>query len=195
MRKICALVGALTIGLAGPAARAAVVYTENGFSFDLAPDANDEYVNSNPNFLAYCPDCSSSPNILTITRTDSQSFDLLSMKIAGFALTGWTVTAEDPLDTVLGTVTVLATTGGPSAAPSQPVGTGFAPTLYLVEHGGQNDCVCISDLNFQVGTSAGPMVTVLANSPSAVPEPRSFALLASGVVGLGLGLRRRSGLI
>lgn len=194
MRKALALAGALIVAMAAPAARAAVVYSADGFNFDLGPDSSDQFVNSTPSYLAYCPDCTASPNILTITRTDSQSFDLLSMRIAGFSLTGWTVTAEAPLGTVLGTVTVSATGGNPSAAPSQPVGTGFVSTLYLVEHGGETDCVCISDLDFRVGSAAGPTTTVLSNGPASVAEPGSFAVLVAGLVAAGLVVRRRSGL-
>lgn len=188
MKSVGMIFGALAFVAAAAAAQATVVYSEAGFTFDLSPDSFDYFVGHNPNVFAYCPECTGSPNILTITRPDNQQFDLLSTKLSGFVLTGWTITAESPFGTVQATANVSIGNGGQAyLTPDQPMGTGFVSTLYLVEHGGHFDCGCFSDMRFELGDEGGPVVTVLSNP---VPEPATLAIFGLGLLGFA-GLRRR----
>ena len=106
------------------------------------------------------------------------------------------MTAESPLGTVLGTANATTGNGGQAwLTAAQPIETQFVTTLFLVEHGGQTDCVCISDLAFQLDNASGPTVGVLLNgplpAPPAVPEPTSLALILGGLPLLAMVRRRR----
>ena len=190
MRKLIGFAASLVLAAGLSQARASVIYTEQGFTLKLAPDNFDYFVNSNPNYIGYCPACLGTPDVLTITDGGT-AFDLLSLKIAGFEPVSLKVKVENAAHKLLDTIAVTnaaGSSGDPSGFASVPVDTGFVKQIEFVPVAtgpDRGDCICISDLQFKVGST---LLTLLANP---VPEPASVAILLAGVLGVGYWSRRR----